>query len=273
MGKYKNAFECNVSSAAINENEKFAMVDIPVKDIHIAKYQKPLNMARCCTIAENFNPHRMRPIDVSFRDGKFWVFDGQHRRAAYIMMNKRTIPAILHTNLTYEDEAKLFAHQQDNVGSVTFNHKWHALSEANDSKVMEIEKICKDWGFVVLAKNNKGNNIKCVKTLTDLYDEFGPEKIGTILMCIATAWNYMDHSVDVAIIGGIARLIRAFPEQFDYNRLEKVLETTTPKLILRDMEDQHHAVRGESRRAAYQILSLYNKGLSGKKRLDAKQLG
>jgi hypothetical protein len=248
------------------------LVKLNLIDLEFADYQKDLNVGRVQKIVGKFDINRMRPIDVSYRDGKYWVFDGQHRANAYFFMGYTEIPAIVHYGLTYEDEAYLFARQQEEVGAVNCNHKWKALSEAKDPETMEITRVCRTWGFTVLAKNNKGNNIKCVKTLRDMYKEFGPQKIGTILMCIKDAWNYAEHSSDRAIIEGIGRLARVYPDKFDYNRLTKVLSDTTPKLILRDMEDRHHAVRGESRRAAYQIADLYNKNLVKSRRLNIQEL-
>lgn len=265
-------------NAAMKLNQEYADNSIttsmlPLSSLNLGKYQKDLNIERVKRIVEKFDIHRMRPIEVSWRDGEYWVFDGQHRANAYYLMGLTEIPAVIHYGLTYQDEAYLFARQQEDVGSVNTNHKWNALVEAKDPETMEIIKLCKDWGFVVLQHNNKGNNIKCVKTLQDLYREFGPEKVGTILMCIKNAWMYMDHSTDVAIVAGIARLVRTYPDKFDFNRLTEVLSRTTPKIILRDMESEHHSVRGESRRAAYQIASLYNKGIkSAKNRLDTKAL-
>lgn len=266
-------------NALVDLNKKYALNEIgvvmlPLSKLDIGKYQKDLNLDRVKRIVEKFDIHRMRPIDVSFRDGRYWVFDGQHRANAYYLMGLTEIPAVVHKGLTYQDEAYLFARQQDEVGSINSNHKWNALVEAGDPETMEIVKLCKDWGFTVLAKNNRGNNIKCVASLRKLYREFGPAKLATILMCIGAAWDYMEHSSDLAIIDGISRLVRVFPD-FDYNRLTHVLSSTTPKMILRDMEDKHHSVRGESRRAAYQILDLYNKNLTktkGIKRLDPKCL-
>jgi len=265
-------------NAAIDLNQKYkcdeiATTMLPLSKLEMGKYQKDLNIDRVKRIVEKFDIHRMRPIEVSFRDGKYWVFDGQHRANAYYLMGLTEIPAVIHHGLTYQDEAYLFARQQEDVGAVNTNHKWNALVEAKDPETMEIIKLCKDWGFAVLQHNNKGNNIKCVKTLRDIYREFGPERVGTILMCIKNAWMYLDHSTDVAIIGGIARLARTYSDKFDFNRLTEVLSWTTPKIILRDMESEHHAVRGESRRAAYQIASLYNKGIkNSRNRLDMKAL-
>lgn len=249
-----------------------SIVMLPISKLSIGKYQKSLNIERVKRIVEKFDINRMRPVDVSYRDGEYWLFDGQHRANAYYLMGLTEIPAIIHYGLTYQDEAYLFARQQEEVGSVNSNHKWNALVEAKDPETMEIVNLCKSWGFTVLAKNNKGNNIKCVASLRKIYHEFGANKLSTILMCTGDAWNYMEHSVDVAILEGIFRLVRAYPDQFDYNRLNKVLTDTTPKLILRDMEDKHHSVRGESRRAAYQILDLYNSKLTKKNRLDPQML-
>lgn len=263
--------------AAYKLNQKYKLSEIgttmlPLSKLSMGKYQKDLNIERVKRIVEKFDIHRMRPIEVSLRDGEYWVFDGQHRANAYYLMGLTEIPAVVHKGLTYQDEAYLFARQQEDVGSVNTNHKWNALTEAKDPETMDITKLCKDWGFVVLQHNNKGNNIKCVKTIRDLYCEFGPEKLGTILMCIKNAWMYMDHSTDVCIIAGIAKLVRTYPDKFDFNRLQDVLSKTTPKLIIRDMEDRHHSVRGEARRAAYQILDLYNKGLTKGRRLQEKEL-
>lgn len=244
---------------------------LSLEDLDFAEYQRTPSPARIRAIADKFDIHRMAPIDVSFRDGKYWVMNGQHRANAYYLLGFTRIPCIIHRGLTYEQEAYLFAHQQDEVGAINFNHKWNALRVAGDKQTNDIIKMCKTWGFTVLEKNNKGNNIKCPKTLTDLYKEFGPAKLGTILLCIKNAWDYLPHSADKAILGGIALLVRTYP-QFDFNRLTKVLKDTTPKLILRDMEDRHHGVRGESRRAAYQILDLYNKSLPKKYKLDSSEL-
>lgn len=263
-------------SAAINLNNKYKLdltgvMMLPLDRLNIGKYQKDLDIERVKRIVEKFDIHRMRPIDVSLRDGEYWIFDGQHRANAYYLMGLREIPCVVHKGLTYQEEAYLFARQQDDVGSVNTSHKWNALREAGDPETMDIIKLCKGWGFVVLQRNNHGNNIKCVKTIRDLYREFGPEKLGTILMCIKNSWQYMDHSVDAPIIAGIAKLVRAYPDKFDFNRLQGVLSKTTPKLILRDMEDKHHSVRGEARRAAYQILDLYNRGAKNR-RLSASAL-
>lgn len=247
------------------------IVMLRLTDLEIAPYQKELSIPRIETIVKKFDIDRMRPIDVSYRDGRYWVFDGQHRANAYFILGYTEIPAIVHYGLTYEQEAYLFARQQDEVGAVNCNHKWNALVEAKDPETMEIVKLCKMYGFTVLAKNNKGSNIKCVSRLRKFYRDYGATKLMAVLMAIKNAWDYMPHSVDYPIFDGISRLVATYPE-FDYGRLSAVLHETTPRLVLRDMEDEFHAVRGEGRRAAFQIMKLYNYKLNKKNRLVETEL-
>lgn len=249
------------------------LVEIPVAQIKIGAYQKRLSMDRVRKIVDNFDINRMRPIDVSYRDGEYWCFDGQHRINVYQLKGWRSIPAIIHYGLTYEDEAFLFARQQENVGAVNVNHKWNALVEAKDPETLEIVKICNDWGFEVLARTHKGHNIKCVKLLRDFYRDLGDTALATTLYTIGTAWDYMPHSVDNAILGGMYIIIKTYRDDgLSFKRLGEKLAETTPKLILRDMEDKFHSIRGEQRRAAYQILALYNKGAKAKYRLNPELL-
>lgn len=276
-----NAVRESAKKAALEYNSKWEVTSdpnelttismIPINKLSIGRYQKELNIDRVKKIVQEFDIHRMRPIEVSLRDGEFWVFDGQHRANAYYLLGIKNIPCVIHKGLTYQDEAYLFAKQQENVGSVNCNHKWVALVEANDPETMDIIKTCKMYGFSVLQHNNKGNNIKCVGTLRKLYKEFPATKLGAILNTIKGAWEYMEKSTDVSIIAGMAMLVRTYPE-LNFFRLQEALSRTTPKMLLRDMEDKHHSVRGESRRAAYQMVDLYNKGLKGRTRLSADRL-
>ena len=53
----------------------------------------------------------LTPLVVSFRDGKFNVVDGQHRIAAMRKMadgGNVTVPCLIYTGLTYEQEAELY---------------------------------------------------------------------------------------------------------------------------------------------------------------------
>lgn len=41
-------------------------------------YQRMIDTNRVARMVKQFNPNLVNPPKVSFRDGKYWVFDGQH---------------------------------------------------------------------------------------------------------------------------------------------------------------------------------------------------
>lgn len=255
-----------------NKSSSFTkIVEIPILKINIGKYQKQLNMARCKKIADEFDINRMRPIEVSFRNGKYWCFDGQHRINAYKLMGKNTIPCIIHLDLTYEDEAYLFARQQENVGAVQAHHRWNALVEAKDQYVLDIVAIAKAQGFTILHKNNKPNNIKCVKAIQTYYNDLGELAFASGLRVIAQAWEFSAKSTDHDIISGLYLFSKAYKGIFDYSRLTDRLSLISPTTLLRNAKD-NFSVQGDARKVAVEILRQYNKG-SRAKRLPPSNLG
>lgn len=73
------------ASRAVAHSSPYYM-ELPVTQIEIPPYQRSANVVRVKKIATAFEENRMRPIDVSLRDGKYYCYDGQHRLLAYKMM-------------------------------------------------------------------------------------------------------------------------------------------------------------------------------------------
>ena len=76
-------------------------------------YQRPLDPIRVKKIAGHFNPCLVNEVKVSYRDGKYYIFDGQHTTAALRLRNAGDldISCKVFYGLTREDEAKLFSQQ------------------------------------------------------------------------------------------------------------------------------------------------------------------
>ena len=69
----------------VNFNYEYKTVN--TKDIFVDTYQRKLDRNKVRKIVANFNNNIMNPIKVSYRDGKYFVFDGQHTEQALILMN------------------------------------------------------------------------------------------------------------------------------------------------------------------------------------------
>lgn len=73
-------------------------------------YQRPVNPREVERLIREWDGRLLEPVVVSFRDGKFYVVDGQHRIAAMRKMNGGNgvmVNCKVYSGLTYEQEAGL----------------------------------------------------------------------------------------------------------------------------------------------------------------------
>ncbi|MDD3022230.1 MAG: ParB N-terminal domain-containing protein [Alphaproteobacteria bacterium] len=247
---------------------KTTIQQIPIDQIYLGKYQKRLSKKRVADIVAKFNPNRMRPIEVSLRDGKYWCWDGQHRLAAYKLMGIDLIECQVHHGLTYEDEARLFAEQQDNVGSITTAHKFNALKEAGDPQTLRIIKKCSEYGFTVHPTKPGGKNIRSIKALQSVEKTLGCNRLGDIVWIMKSAWDHSPESTHENIIGGLGLFLKRYllPENTakEYeinnaviNRLHDSLSTVEAKKLLQE-STKFYGFNG-NKRVALAMVELYNK--------------
>lgn len=268
----------NRASQPVVQAPRTVIMEIPINQICLGNYQKALNKKRVTSIITTFNANRMRPIEVSLRDGVYWCWDGQHRLSAYRELNRPTIPCQVHIGLTYEDEARLFAEQQGNVGSITTAHKFNALKEANDPQTLRIIKKCQEYGFSVHPTRPGGKNIRSIKMLQTIEKDLGVNRLGDVVWLVKCAWNHSPDSTHENILGGIGLFMKRYlyrednRKAYDTNseimeRLRTSLSSVDARKLLQDAS-KFYGYNG-NKRVALAAVELYNKNLrkGGKNRL------
>ena len=107
----------------LNDNNSFIGINPPyqLSVIHSSKliypreiYQRGVERKRVELIARDFNEYIVNEPKVSFRNGRYYVMDGQHTIEGCILLNggeDRPILCKVYTGLTMEQEALLFAEQ------------------------------------------------------------------------------------------------------------------------------------------------------------------
>ena len=79
-------------------NYEMRTIDTSVLIIPRDTYQRPLQSDEVKEIIAEYNPYLRNEPKVSFRDGKYYVFDGQHTLVALLEMNNGKHFPILCTN-------------------------------------------------------------------------------------------------------------------------------------------------------------------------------
>ena len=134
-----------------SQNEKYMWLNNAMLQVS-PDIQRKLSPMRVSEIERNYSPMVANPIKVSFRDGKYYIFDGMHTRAAMCGMNGTdNFPIFCRVfyGLTKEDEARLFAIQFGVSEAVPMGYRLRALAVAKDPQVLDFIKVTKRSGFSI----------------------------------------------------------------------------------------------------------------------------
>jgi hypothetical protein len=238
-------------------------------------YQRVIDHQKVQKIVKEFNPHKLGIIKVSYRDGQYHVYDGQHRLMALKIINNNKdcmIPCEIHYGLTYEDEARLFAEQYDGATKVDIIYQMGALYEAKDEEVITLKEIVESAGLELSFSKAKGNNrIIAVSQVRKMYKELYKDGLYESLNLIKQTWDGVSSSLDKHILGGMRVFYKIYRPEVNERIFIKNLSKIQPMMIKR-IGDSDISARGDLKYAKV-ILDYYNKGQTVKTRLDYKFKG
>ena len=265
----------NVMVKGIESNNR-QFLSVPVEDISMASYQRPVNLARAKRIVKEFDSNRMRPIELSYRAGSYWCFDGQHRLAAYKMMGAESIPAQIHYNLTYQQEAALFANQHKNECHIRKRDEWAARLEAGKecSETVAIDTCVKDFGYKIVfdGRSDVTTEIGCIGLLQNVYARHGLIGLQTMLFVISSAWKGKVGATHRDVLGGILKIMDTYPEKMKgkegdifWNRFRDRMAAITPSQL---QMKSHEMYTSGAKAMAATMAKLYNQNLKQGGRLD-----
>lgn len=237
-------------------------------------YQRPLDEALVRKIVTHWNSDLMNLPKVSHRDGKYYVFDGQHTIEALKLKNNGKdldIPCRIYSGMTYEDEARLFAAQNGISKNVTTIQKLRALYEAKDPDVVRVTDIVIEYGYADPIKNNSNNCPTGFRTLPSalkIYEKCGEGRLRQVLKVITESWGNDKNGCRSGILNGINIVLSLYMGEFKEADLINSLKRVSPVKLYADAKaDTAHS---GANRFAYQIVRLYNK--KKQYRLDEREI-
>jgi len=256
------------SIASFFDGEKDSVtknMDVQISDIHMAAYQRKINPTKVKKICAEFDKHRMRPIELSNRDGKFWCFDGQSRLEVYKQLGIKKILANVHYGLSYEDEAYLFAVQHVNEQHISKRDEWNALCEAKAPIAQTIRRACREFDFELGGDTTNGKGIGAIREVLKITERHGERGLRDVLFVLRTAFQHDPSTAHHDIVAGMCKILDTYPKlgDYHYNRFVQVLGKISPRILLKKAMTE----RGRGgKQVAKAIIQEYNKGLG----LDSK---
>lgn len=196
-------------------------------------YQRDLDEKRVARIAEDFNPALLGALEVSHRNGKHAVFDGQHRLAALRAREAKDAPCLVHEGLSVPDEAMLFVKLQTQRKALTPRDRFRARLTAGEEQAHEILECVERHGY----KINGGSHataceIGAVTALDHVYMRGGVDLLDKTFDLLKI-WQGEPKSVDSAIIEGMAVAIDRYESHAGWAKIAAAMEQVTAATVLR----------------------------------------
>lgn len=223
-------------------------------------YQRELDGKRAAKIAAEFNGDLFNEPKVSYRDGAYWCFNGQHSIAAWkILHNNEDEPVKckVFRGMTWLEECEAFVAQNGLSKDPTTNQKLRAAYNSGNPDVVTMKNLATQAGFIVdFNRGQIKNRIVCTSTLFKALKKLGPEPYLEMLTVIQGAWKGEPESVSNQIISGMTTFYDHYYGNFKMDDLTKNLSRVTPVEIIRNGKNYTTMKNGYTR----EIVRQYNKG-------------
>lgn len=229
--------------------------------------QRQILDARVVEIVNNFDKKCLGRILCNYRDGKYYIIDGQHRLTALARLGYKEIECDVYFDLTPEEEAKIYRFLASTKPHTPFE-KFKADILMKNKKAIELYNLVKSVGFKMAARKG-GRNIACVN---DLYNcsSLDEEMLIRVLALFRDTFDLKAGITGVELKGMFLFLKKAYTnKKFNYKFFVSRLESKTQTQLLRAGSVQKEAsYTTPAKGYALALLILYNHNKSEANRLS-----
>lgn len=190
---------------------------VAIGEMNVAEAaQRKFQPAHAQMMADDFDLERMGHPVLNYRDGVWWIVDGQHRVAALKIVgfaDEDVIECECYVGLTATQEADLFLHRAKSKAIHPLD-KFRIAVNAGWPDECAVQKVVDDLGMRVGF--NKGR-IAAVGALMTIYRDAGEGGLGRTLLILQESFGETGFSS--AMIGGVGLVIRRYGNLVETKRL------------------------------------------------------
>lgn len=212
---------------------------ISTKHLHSGlPYQRPVEQAHVNQLIRKWDPKYLTPIEVSYRDGKYNIVNGQHRLAAMRKMNggeNLVVRCLVYTGMTYQQEAAMYYLLDKTSGHLKLANAIKALLESRtDPELSDIKQRIEQAGFTWALDKPSGitYEIKPVREIINAYQKLGGHTFSRMLGLMAGAWHSSQTSLKSGMLSGMALFLKAHENELEDHEFIRRLSEVDPAEII-----------------------------------------
>ena len=202
-------------------------------------YQRPVKDRDVDKLVREWDLRLLTPLVVSYRDGHYYLVDGQHRVCASRKKNNGKDVDMLcqvYYGLTYEQEAELYYKLDRAKGHLRLSSATKALLESgSNAEIVDVKQRIEDVGFTwALDKpTGKAFEIAATRAVISAYHLLGAAAFARMLMLIAKTWQGTPKSLKSSILSGMARFLKTYETELGDQTFIKRMSAVDPEEIIR----------------------------------------
>ena len=203
------------------------------------RYQRPVEERRVSRIVSEFDGRLLGTLELSKReDGSYAVIDGQHRFEALKALGRKRASAVVHSGLTVNEEADLFARSNMGRKPLTPIQRFRAQVFSGDPQAVDLQRIITHAGFKVdyTETTTELGAIRSIVALENAYNQHGPEHVEQVLTTIADLWFGERTATDQFIIRGMSAFLAIYGDRFEEKHRERLRRTPALTIVRRAQE-------------------------------------
>lgn len=242
---------------------------VPIPEMRVSpSSQREFKQAHAEEYAANFDLEGFGFPVVNYRDGHWYIVDGQHRVAALRLIGwgDQQIQCEAYEGLTETEEAELFLKRNKRRNIIAFD-TFRVGVNAGRQTECDIDRIVRAQGLKI-SKDDSDGSVSAVASLRRVYDLGGPPVLSRTLKIIRDSYGGHRASFRQELITGIGYVCQRYNGALDDETLSERLSklpggalglvgkaAVTKKQLGKPMA---HCVAGA-------VVDTYNAGRNGKR--------
>lgn len=216
----------------------FTIIEVPIELLNIdLSYQRTetFDVMRANKIARNFHKNELDPVHISYRDGRFYIVDGQHRVYAFILLNRKYVTGRMDT-MTFAEEVKAFMHQHEDKKLSPFDlyKAGLAIGDPVDTALKDLtEKYDVE---VAVTRSHKGSSkLQSITTAKGIITVDGVDVLEWIFQLIKDVkWEHENGAYSSQILRAMRSVYTRYSREMGqiYPTLIDYLHDLTPNTLL-----------------------------------------
>lgn len=205
-------------------------LEIPIGMLALEPLYQRVDRGHGRAIAAKWDRKKAGVLLVSYRNGTFYIIDGQHRKIGAEIAGETSLTCQVYEGLTIAQEAFIFGSQTEDTRKLTAQERFNAMLVAGQQQEVDISTICGKYNIVILPLHPSEKPVlKGLCATGNAYRVYGGDCLEFIFSTIrAAGWHMVRGAYTALMIETLRNIYANHQHNLDFAKakLAAALEHT-----------------------------------------------